>query len=71
MHFDSQRLPITCPKCGHKFTKTVGGVKRKPQFACPGCGHNFDAKQMLAGFKKAEEAIDDFRRKIREIGRRP
>lgn len=61
-----QRLPVTCTKCGHKFSKSVSGLKGEPQFACPRCGQRFDAKQFLVGLKKVEKAQADLVRKIRK-----
>jgi uncharacterized C2H2 Zn-finger protein len=54
------RFSIECPKCGHKFERSIGGVKGKPIFSCPHCGQLFDGKDFNAGVKQVDKAIDDF-----------
>jgi transcription initiation factor IIE alpha subunit len=64
------RLPITCPKCGHEFTKTVAGLKREPKFSCPKCGQQFDGAGFLPGVQKIEKSVEDLKRKIRDISKK-
>jgi predicted RNA-binding Zn-ribbon protein involved in translation (DUF1610 family) len=37
---DKTRIAIECPKCGEKFERTSGSLRRSVKFACPGvaCG---------------------------------
>lgn len=66
---DAAEVPFTCPKCGHKFTKTVGELKADAHFACPVCQAGFDASNFNADIQKADNMLDDIRRKLGRLGK--
>lgn len=66
---DDAKITITCPGCGKKFEERVGRLKQNPTLACPGCGKDIQIEGG-AGFDKANKAVDDFRKSIRDIGKR-
>ena len=64
-HLDPKAsFSIKCPKCGHEFEQSIGGVQAKPKFSCPHCGQLFDGKNFNAGVEQVDKAIDDFLRDI-------
>lgn len=53
-------LKLKCPRCGTPFTKTPKQMKTTPRFSCSKCGTVFDAKNLAAGFEKADKMVGDF-----------
>ena len=68
-YFDTNKsLDLTCPKCSHKFSKTIGSINREKQFPCPGCGNvTFDAEKLIRGLQDAEKSIDQLARDFKRI----
>ena len=62
-HFDEASLSIKCPKCGHKFKKTVAALKGKGNI-CPKCGVVFDTSKFRRGVADADRAIEKFKRDL-------
>jgi hypothetical protein len=65
-------IPLTCPKCGQEFIKTVGDLERDPQFFCPkDCGAVFDGAPFLEEAEKAlKNAAATLQREIDKLNRR-
>ena len=48
--FDEFDLPLTCPHCGHKRAKSVGWLKRHPQFTRQNGVTTFASEEIFRGF---------------------
>ncbi len=58
---DDQYLELECPKCGHKFEKTLGWLDRNRKFKCPtNCGGTFE-------YSGSE--ISDIRKRLEQLGK--
>lgn len=70
--FDSERIEIPCPHCGHKFSELLGKLKTEPKIACASCGGviTFDASNLNAGLKQADKALADFNAAISSFGKK-
>jgi len=70
--FEKAKLGIPCPACGKKTEKTVAWIKANDEFVCAGCGGNVsvDRKELLAGLKKADKAVAEFRKSLGKFGKR-
>ena len=70
--FETSKINIPCPECGHKTKKTISWLKANDVMVCGGCSKQItlDRKDLLAGLKKAEKILDDFKRSIGKIGKR-
>jgi hypothetical protein len=61
----SANLNLTCPKCGHKFQKTLGQLESDDKWPCPGsCGVTFDRSSFAQEIAAIEKKIEDFGRDI-------
>ena len=69
--FDNSRVELPCPKCGHKHAKTISWLKANRRLACESCRESItiDNSNFASGLKKADKSFEDFRRRIRNIGR--
>ncbi len=43
----AQPVNLSCSRCGHNFTKTLGEIERDGQVTCPGCGDIAQLDQAL------------------------
>ncbi len=59
---DDATITLTCPRCGQKFPKTVGELKREAEFLCPHCGATFENERGAADFKSVEDSLREFGR---------
>lgn len=67
--FDKGEIPISCPQCRKKVTKTIAWIKTHSELTCAGCGDVIHLKkdELLAGLKKVEKSIDDLARKLKSL----
>lgn len=63
---DGGTLEFPCPKCGKAIRNTVGWFRRT-DVKCPSCGLPFDTTKFAAEIAKAEKAVDDLRRDLRNM----
>ena len=70
--FDSARIELTCPNCGHKFSELLGKLKTEPTLTCAGCGGSIaiDAKNLNAGLKQADSSVEDFRKSVASLSKK-
>ena len=70
--FEQQEIGIPCPKCGEKTEKSIAWIRSNNNFVCDGCGSaiNVEADKLLAGIKKAEQAVTNFRKSLGKLGKR-
>lgn len=70
--FDKAEIGIPCPGCGHKNPKTVAWIKTHDEMVCRGCGESvrIEADELIAGLKKADKAVADFRKSLRSFGKK-
>jgi len=68
---DDNPVSIPCPKCGHKITRNIAELNTDPKIPCPGCGSilAINAEGLRTATKGVDEAIADFKRKLRNIGK--
>ncbi len=70
----SQPIEITCPGCGHKFSVAFREVMREGnQITCSGCHQNITishAPGTSQDLGKADRALKDFGKTIKNFGRR-
>ncbi len=71
LDLDSHAMTLTCPGCGKKFDEKIGRPKHDPKITCPGCKNiiAIDADKLRSGIQSAEKSLDDFRRKLRNLGK--
>ena len=71
-HFDQEKVPFECPRCGNSLPQTIGHLKTNPTIECPGCGATteVDARNLARADREANEAIDDVNKSIERIGRK-
>lgn len=57
-------MPIPCPNCGEKVTKTVAEMEADPIITCAACGKRtkWDAEEFRKGLESLQKRIDEFRR---------
>lgn len=69
--FDAEKVDVPCPGCGHKVTKTVGWMKRSPEWTCAGCGRDvkLDASQVARSLKQVDDAISQLERTLKKFGK--
>ena len=69
--FDNQSIPIECSNCGHKTPKTVTWLKSHKQLTCR-CGTviEIDTGNLFSELRKADKALDDFKRSIGRLNKR-
>ena len=67
--FDSGEIPIPCPECRKKATKTIAWIKAHSELTCAGCGAVIHLKkdELLSGLKKAEKSIADLDRAFKNL----
>uniref|UniRef100_A0A6M3K931 DUF7836 domain-containing protein n=1 Tax=viral metagenome TaxID=1070528 RepID=A0A6M3K931_9ZZZZ len=65
--YPSAKIPITCPKCGHQFSKTVREIKTKANFSCPKCGVLFDPKGLASSLEEVDKSLDKLRRDVAKM----
>ena len=64
---DDQLFQVSCGKCGHQYSKSVGDVKRDGHFTCPACSDQSEldeagreqiaaAEKQMLGIKESFEA---------------
>lgn len=68
--FDRGEVNITCPKCDHKYKKTIGWLKANDHILCV-CGVDirFDKSKFTAPLQEVDKAFDDMKRKLRGFGK--
>ena len=68
---DNNTILIPCPKCGHKTAHTVAELNTDPKIPCPSCGSilAIKAEGLRAATKGVDQAIADFKRKLKDIGK--
>lgn len=54
-------IPIACPKCGERAEHSLARLEAEG-YVCPACGAVGDAENLVAGFKRAEQIVTDFRK---------
>jgi uncharacterized C2H2 Zn-finger protein len=72
MILDKTSLALTCPKCGKKFEKKLGGLKNDQLMVCPGCGQTFraradQARSVARVGKEVEKALGALKSKTLDI----
>jgi len=67
--FGDKKLPLTCPKCGHKSQQSLARLKRKPDPSCPQCGVVLDASQFRSELAKADKILDKFGKSLDKLGK--
>lgn len=67
--FDKGKIPIPCPECSKKTTKTIAWIKSHAELTCSGCGAVIHLKkdELIAGLKKAEKSIADLGRRLKGL----
>jgi transcription elongation factor Elf1 len=67
--FDDAQFEVPCQNCGAKNTEMLGRLKNDPKITCAACGKPFEvnAKQLRDGFREANEAVEELRRKLGKI----
>ncbi len=67
--FKDAGVDLSCPQCQRKVKKTIGWIKQNTQFVCAGCGSIVKLKkdQFIRELTKADKAVDDFKRKLKDI----
>ncbi len=70
--FEDATINIPCPGCGQKNPKRIGELGAHDHIVCVGCGRDIeiDATKLLAGVKKADKTMADFRRTLRGRAKR-
>jgi protein-arginine kinase activator protein McsA len=68
-HLDTLQIPVTCPKCGHEFTKTFRELKVNTNLGCPKCAQDFNAGDLKPALQKAEMSVDDLLRQASRFGK--
>lgn len=70
--FDSERIDIPCPHCGHKISELLGKLKTEPKITCPKCGGGitFDASDLNAGLKKTDKALAELNAALGSFGKK-
>jgi hypothetical protein len=68
--FDNQTISIPCPECGHKTRKSIRWIRAHDEFTCQ-CGVviRLERDKLLAGLEKAEGAIANLKRRLRNFGK--
>jgi len=64
-------FPITCANCGNSVQQTLAWIKDHLEFPCPRCGATIRAdraniNQTIADLEKADTAINDSLRRVRD-----
>jgi len=56
--FDTTKIPIPCPKCGHKSEETIGRLNQNPTLTCR-CGASIEVKadELRRAIEKIEQAV--------------
>lgn len=69
--FDDSEIGIPCSSCGNKTKKRVSWIKSHDRFTCA-CGNEvrFEASGLLTAIEDAKRIKDNFKRKLRGIGKR-
>ena len=55
LDIDSLNTKITCPKCGHKISETIGKLKNQKNIKCVRCSTLFDVDS--AALRKTVDGI--------------
>ena len=50
-------IPLTCPSCHKKFSKTLRDIDTDPNLSCPGCGVGFEANDLARALDEIEKGI--------------
>jgi FPG/IleRS zinc finger protein len=64
---DSDLLPLTCPRCGHKFEEEIGTLNARNEVICPKCATplTFDRQAVVDLIKDVAGAFQRFNRSLR------
>ena len=67
--FKNASIDLSCPQCQTKIKKTIGWIKQSTQFTCTRCGSivKLQKDQFIRELKKADKAVDDFKRKLKSM----
>lgn len=70
--FENAEIEITCPGCSHRTKQTVGWLRNHEQMRCGGCGSaiSLENEEFKSAFRKADEAVEKFRRTLGKFGKR-
>lgn len=63
------RIDVSCPSCGSTIRVTLGDVKAERTVTCPK-GHSVQLRDSGDGIRRADRALDDFKRALKRFGRR-
>ena len=70
--FDKARIEFSCPDCDFQMAKEVGWLNSHSHIVCEGCGTSIrlETKSLKSGIASAENAIDDFSKRIDKLNQR-
>jgi len=63
------RIDVACPSCGRTVRVSLNDVKQERIVHCPS-GHAIQLRDEGDGLRRADRALDDFKRKLKRLGRR-
>ena len=69
--FDNAEISIPCPESGTIIKKSPAWIRENDHFECE-CGKNveIDASGFLGGLDEAEAKVEEFKKRLKDIGRR-
>lgn len=64
--FDTAKIDLDCPGCGHKMSKTIGWMTSHKEMTCTGCGEtiHLETDQLSRDLKEITKVLDSFPKEI-------